>query len=230
MAASLRFVPSPTSNASQWTWRDLATNDVEKPVGTTHMLASAMSRNGYSFMPANAALRCQSNKADRRLGPNDALTDGLIKVLLRRRQRLRGREIDNRFRALSRRYRKNLASQMRREIKPPLWSPKRVATKPDAGNSQEHPYLAVSSTDRASFDHKLSPQVLCFTEILWRSMPGGRRGTLASQSHDRSREPRLMSVLQPVLFIGPSFASAIVDVGFGSLADVRSRAMSAVLQ
>ena len=28
----------------------------EKPVGTTHMLASAMSRNGYSFMPANAAL------------------------------------------------------------------------------------------------------------------------------------------------------------------------------
>jgi len=45
-----------------------------KPVGTTHMLASAMSRNGYSFMPANAALRSQSSKADRSSSAHD---DGL---------------------------------------------------------------------------------------------------------------------------------------------------------
>jgi hypothetical protein len=34
-----------------------------------------MLANGYSFMPANAALRCQSNKADRSSWPHD---DGLI--------------------------------------------------------------------------------------------------------------------------------------------------------
>jgi hypothetical protein len=75
MAASLRFVPSPISNASQWTWRDLATNDVWEAGGHNAYLASAMSRNGYSFMPADAALRCQSNKADRSSWAHD---DGLI--------------------------------------------------------------------------------------------------------------------------------------------------------
>jgi hypothetical protein len=46
---------------------DLATNDVWEAGGHNAYLASAMSRN--TFMPANAALRCQSNKAVGRPGP-----------------------------------------------------------------------------------------------------------------------------------------------------------------